>query len=457
MNCGKFPKDCPFDEYWRIVKTSHRQGKRIVGKSMVGSTVNSKKKGGAEFEKVYNQSNPSERTKNNQTVSGLYRLFIDTVYCWEGFFDTYGFAIVEDPKTPVLTDLGEYTSIGAITHWNNEEEALMNDPEGLNEFYRQNPRTIRHAFRDEADDCNFNLAKLIENMEHNTYESDHDEIGSTEIERGNFGWKDGVQDTEVVWYPNPTKGRFWIKKGCHPPKEYRNKKEMKLKYGVLAWSPMAEHLGCFGADPYNRDRGVDGRGSDGGIHLATKFNTSELPNDTFILEYIDRAQKVEFFFEDSLMAMVYYSIPLLGELSNEAFLTYIMDRGYRHYSLNNPFKTWKELSPTEKKIGGAPPQNSKIADQQFYAVQAYIEDYVGVSHDESKRPLGTMGDMVFNRTLEQWKNVDLKDRTKYDAYISSSLSLLGNQKRILKPKEETKPRRNPFRQYDNSGQISKAV
>lgn len=154
--------------------------------------------------------------------------------------------------------------------------------------------------------------------------------------------------------------------------------------------------------------------------------------------------------------MVYYSMPMLAELSNEAFLQYIADRGYRHYSLNNPFKTYKELGPTEKKLGGAPPQNSKIADQQFYAIEAYIEDNIGVAMDNRSRQKGEMGDMPFTRTLTQWKDVDLKDRTKYDAYISSSLSRLGNQRRVKK-KQEEKPRRNPFRKYDNSGKISKAV
>lgn len=454
---GKFPTDVPFSQYWDIVKTSHRQGIRIVGKAMVGSTVNSKKKGGAEYEKVYFQSDPLQRNRNGQTQSGLYRLFIDTVYCWEGFFDTYGFAIVEDPKEPVLNDLGKYISIGAITHWNNEEHSKRNDPEGLNEFYRQNPRTIRHAFRDEATDCDFNLNKIIEQMEHNTFESNHDEIGSDEIERGNLKWKDGIQDTEVIWYPDPKNGRFWVKKGCHPPKQYRNQKELKYYNGITAWAPMASHIGAFGADPYNRDRAADGRGSEGAIIGSTGLNVSEMPNDTFFVEYLYRPSKVKHFFEDMIMCMVYWSMPFLGELSNETFLQYIVDRGYRHYSLNNPFKNWNELSHTEKKLGGAPPQNAKIADQQFWAIESYIEDFVGISLDERKRPIGTMGNMVFNRTLEQWKDVDLSDRTKYDAYIASSLSRLAIHRRTPKIKTETETRRNPFQKYNNSGSRSKVI
>lgn len=445
---AKFPKDVPFDNYWRIVKTSHRQGKRIVGKAMVGSTVNSKKKGGREFEIVYMQSDPLKRNKNGQTASGLYSLFISAEYGLEGYYDTYGFSIVDDPEKPIKTDLDEYVTIGSNTHLDNELESLKIDPEAYNEQLRQFPRSIKDMFRDESDDCEFNLNKILEQIEYNKDEleekfSGNDVLDNNDIERGNFTWKGGIQDTEVIWNPNP-KGRFWIKKGCHPPLEYRNKKEKQFKNGITAWSPIGAHLGGFGVDPYNRDKSADGRGSKGAIHLSTTTNTSTLPNEKFILEYIDRAKKVTIFFEEVLMAMVYYSIPMLSELSNEAFLQYVYDRGYRHYSLNNPFKSYHELNPTEKKLGGAPPQNTKIADQQFYAIESYIEDNIGVAHDNRNRQKGNMGDMPFTRTLEQWKDVDLADRTKYDAFISSSLSRLACQRRIKKETKTVRQFINPF-------------
>ena len=147
-------------------------------------------------------------------------------------------------------------------------------------------------------------------------------------------------------------------------------------------------------------------------------------------------------------------MPFLGELSNEAFLQYVYDRGYRHFSLNNPFKSYKDLSPTEKKLGGAPPQGNLVADGQMYAMQAYVEDHIGYSTSDRIRPLGTIGSMPFNRTLEQIKDVDLKNRTKYDAYIGSTLSLIANQKRKIEKKKERQPFINPFTKYDNSGMRS---
>lgn len=453
MNCGKWPVDVPFSQYWNIVKTSHRQGRRIVGKAMVGSTVNALKKGGQEFKDVYDLSDPLDRTENDRTKSGLYNIFIPTQYCLEGFFDEYGFSIVDDPEKPITTDMGDKTSIGSSTYLENDIEALKDNPEDQNEYYRQNPRTIREAFRDEATDCDFNLLKLQEQLDHNEYE-----VVDNSIERGNLTWKDGIQDTEVIWRPDPN-GRFWIAEGCHPPDQYRNKRDKKMINGVLSWSPLAAHVGAFGVDPYNRSKTSDGRGSSGSIHLSTKTNTTYLPNEAFILEYIDRPRKVEDFFEDVIKAMVYYSMPALIEQSNEQFLKLIKERGYRNFSMNNPFKLWKDLNPTEKLYGGAPQQDTKIGDQQFYAIESYIEDYVGVARETRKdidRIQGQMGWMPFSRTLTQWKDVDTTNRTKYDAYISSSLSRLANQKRKLKTETKVK-KLSFFTKYNNDTNRSKTA
>lgn len=462
---GKWPKDVPFSQWWSVAKTCLRLGSRIVGKAMIGSTVNAMKKGGSEFKKIWDLSDALDRNQNNQTKSGLYRLFIDAAFCIEGFFDEYGFSIVETPTKPIKNELGEYKSIGAISFLDNELLSLKDDPEAYNEQLRQFPRKENDAFRDEATDCSFNLMKILEQLEHNTDELNEKYAANTpdgndEIEKGNLQWENGIKDTKVIWVPNPN-GRFWIAKGCHPPKEYCNVKEKKMFNGVLSWAPVAGHIGTIGIDPYNRSKTVDGRGSRGAAHLHTKTNTSYLPNEKFIVEYIDKPKTIEMFFEDMIMLAVYYSVPFLCELSNERFLHIVKERGYRHYSMNNPFKLYKDLSATEKEIGGAPPQDAKIGDAQFYAVESYIEKYIGVARDErdDERKQGDIGYMPFSRTLEQWKDVDPSSpggRTKFDAYISSSLALLGNQKKTFKATEK-KEAFIPFQKFDNTGTFSTIV
>jgi len=304
----------------------------------------------------------------------------------------------------------------------------------------------------------------MEQIDHNKFElndrfnKDREFVGNDDMTRGNFRWEDGIQDTNVIWEPDDVKGRFFIKNGCHPLPSFSNKKEEKFMNMKLAMAPIAADLGTIGVDPYNRTKNADGRGSKGAMALNTKSHTyDELPNDTMIMEYIDRPKKVSLFYEDVIMAMVYFSVPILSEQSNDEFLRTLVERGYRHYSMNNPFKSWSQLTPTEQELGGAPAQDTKIGDQQFYVTEAFVEDHVGIARDERHRPKGVIGDMPFTRTLYQLKEVDTEKRTKYDAYISFSLSKLGNKKPTKKKVEVSKTVSNPFSTYNNKGLTSKRI
>ncbi len=455
---GKWPKDCLFSQWWGVAKTCLRLGSRIVGKAMIGSTVNAMLKGGGEFKKIWDLSSPLDRNQNGQTKSGLYSLFIDAAYCIEGFFDVFGFSVADDPAQAFTNELGEIKKIGAATYLKNELDSLKDDPEAYNEQLRQFPRTERDAFRPDATDCAFNLVKILEQIEYNSdtlNETWNNNIpnGNTEIERGNFSWKDGIKDSEVIWNPAP-EGRFWIAKDCHPPKEYRNKREKKMINGVLAFAPMAGHVYCMGIDPYNVTKSADNRGSFGSTLIRTKLNTTALPNNSYILEYVDRAKTVKLFFEDMIMCAVYYSVPFLCELSNYQFLDLVKERGYRHFSMNNPFKMFKDLTPAEKEFGGTPAQNVQIGEQQFTAIQSDIEDLIGYANDESNRDLGKMGYMPFTRTLVQWKDFEPAKRTKYDAFIASSLASVACQKRDFTPPPPPSASLSIFETYNNDNLYS---
>jgi hypothetical protein len=92
------------------------------------------------------------------------------------------------------------------------------------------------------------------------------------------------------------------------------------------------------------------------------MNTWHFPNNAFVLEYIDRPATVEMFYEDVIMAMHYYSIPMFPEFSSDKFSQCIVDRGYRHFVKNNPFLSWRKLSTEEQKYGGVNAQNQKYGN-----------------------------------------------------------------------------------------------
>ena len=97
-------------------------------------------------------------------------------------------------------------------------------------------------------------------------------------------------------------------------------------------------MGAFGCDSYDISGTTDGRGSKGALHGLTKFSMEDAPPSTFFLEYVARPQTAEMFFEDVLMACVFYGMPILCENNKPRLLYYFKRRGYRGYSMNRPDK-----------------------------------------------------------------------------------------------------------------------
>jgi hypothetical protein len=80
------------------------------------------------------------------------------------------------------------------------------------------------------------------------------------------------------------------------------------------------------------------RGSNGSLHGLTKFSMEDVPPNHFFLEYIARPQTAEIFFEDVLMACIFYGMPILAENNKPRLLYHFKRRGYRGFSMNRPDK-----------------------------------------------------------------------------------------------------------------------
>ncbi len=438
---GKWERPDNILNNWRVTKTTLRLGSRIVGKCMMGSTSNALDKGGANFKKLYENSNVTERNRNGQTSSGLYSLFIPMEWNYEGFIDTYGNPVFDTPKEPAEGPYGELIDQGVIEHWQNEVDGLKNDQDSLNEYYRQFPRTEQHAFRDEAKESLFNLTKIYEQIDYN------EEVqNGMQVTQGSFQWEGGEQDSNVIFAPNMN-GRFrvsWV-----PPKNLQNR--VIVKNGVKY--PGNEHIGAFGCDSYDISGTVDKRGSKGSLHGLTKFSMEDAPPNMFFLEYIARPQTAEIFFEDVLMALVFYGMPLLCENNKPRLLYYLKRRGYRGFSMNRPDKLWNKLSVTEKDIGGIPNSSEDIKQAHAAAIESYIENYVGQVTE------GVYGDTYFQKTLEDWAGFNINNRTKFDATISSGLAIMACNKNRYRPSAEKVIRSVPlsFKKYNNKGYSSKII
>ena len=177
------------------------------------------------------------------------------------------------------------------------------------------------------------------------------------------------------------------------------------------------------------------------------------PANTFFLEYIARPQTAEIFFEEILMALVFYGMPILAENNKPRLLYYLRRRGYRGFSMNRPDKIWNKLSVAEKEIGGIPNSSEDIKQAHAAAIEMYINDHVGLQED------GTHGTMYFNEALNDWARFDINKRTKHDASISTGLAIMACNRHLYRPNPTFKkpPLDLSISKYNNRGLSSRII
>ena len=413
---GKWEKPTDIREAWRIERTCLIVGKRVVGKALVGSTVNPMGKGGDEYKGLWEDSDPDERNNNGRTRSGLYRIFIPAYEALEGFFDKHGNAVVDNPEKEIEGVDGEPIDQGSRIYLKNERHSFKDDPSELNEIIRQFPFTEDEAFRDSIEGSLFNIGKIYQQIEYN------DDLYPNPVVQGNFVWR--VKDEEVVFSPDPN-GRFrvaWL-----PPDHLRNNKADERGKRI---APNA-HIGVGGVDSYDLDATVDGRGSKGALHMYNKFSMDAPPN-MFVVEYASRPDLASIFYEDVLMCAFFYGYPLLIENNKYGIARYFESRGYDGYLMDRPQHLRNPNSSSNVRTKGIPSNSQDVIQSHAQAIEAYIHDHVGV-----RAETGEMGQMLFNRTLEDWIAYKIDKRTKFDLTISSGLALLAAQKaKQQKPKAD---------------------
>jgi len=134
-------------------------------------------------------------------------------------------------------------------------------------------------------------------------------------------------------------------------------------------------------------------------------------------------------------------------------IIYLKRRGYRKFSINRPDKVFNKLSITEKEIGGIPNSSEDIKQAHAAAIETYIQSYVGNSGDDP------YSHVYFNRTLNDWAKFDINKRTKFDAAISSGLSIMACNRHLYSPvglKQKNKLNFS-FSKYKNSGLTSQII
>lgn len=442
---GKIEKPANFLFHWKKVAPTMDENGIIVGKAWLGSTLESRDKGGREAKIMWDGSDIKKRNKvTNRTRTALYRYFMSIDENSAGHTDKFGVCHTTRPKTrPPLNQAGEPILIGATEYYDAlESEAKKQGQEAYNEHKRNHPRNIQDAFRDKVQNSAFNLNNITDQHDYN------DLLMSTEGRKtivGDFQWSGGVFDTEVEFVPNDN-GRFEI--SWLPPKEMRNQWEWKNSQRA----PKNHWLGAGGLDPFGKDQTQDGKGSKGSIHFINRPNAN-FPETgrMFVLEYIHRPDRLAQFYEDALMASVFYGYPIFYENDKSGIETYFQERGYLEFLMLRPARYDSRKNKKVKERGA--PSRGIMIDAVYYALNDYINTYVGEKEN------GEMGNMFFQRTLEDWLRFEPNNRTAYDASISSGYALCAIQVDAPQVKNLPKVQLNqaPFRMYNNSGNVSKHI
>jgi hypothetical protein len=455
---SKWKRGLSFLKHWGEVAPTLDEGGSVVGKAFVGSTVAAKKDGGENYLSLYTQSQLDKRDKITQrTPSGLYPYFLPAHKNMADFTDVYGVCHeILEPGQSFINTKGVEKKIGALQFLYAKRESKRKEgPVDYNNELRAFPITIHDAFRDELQTQLFDIEKINDQISHNNKNLIHNNLV-----QGNFVWKNGVKFTEVEWRPND-KGRFllsWI-----PDVEFRNKWVEKSVYGIRTKCPASPFSGTLACDPYDKDAVVDSKlvdtengvqqnlGSRGAIHGLTGYNINNAPSNEFFLEYICRPKDAEMFFEDALMASIFYSMPILTENNKQSMLEYFYRNGYRGYQVSRFDKDPMKLSADEKKYGGMPNSSPNMINAHWTSLESYINKFVGKYEiTDGEKPIreeGAMGYMPFNKTLQDWLRFDPKKRTDYDASISSGLCIMAINQESYRPKVEKKAQVLRFKRY----------
>lgn len=414
---GKFIK-FSVTRWWDIHKDCHTTGiKEITGKAICGSTAGEFGKGGGKaFKELYDNSNIMGRNPLGMTESGLYALFIPAEYGQQGFYDEHGWVIWDNPDEPIKNELGKEMRIGVSEMLDEIEEALKHDEIKLNAQRRKHPRKLAHAFKDEKQIDMFNQQNL---QEHEYYLKDQIKSPAyhKKVFKMNLFWK---KDGTVEHRASDT-GKFkvvWM-----PDREDRN--GYTEVYGRK--KPLLEHIGAFGTDPYYATKVVHGKGSSGAMLGLTKEKGEGFPNDTFFLIYDHRPKSEYEFYDDMIMASVYYSMPNLVERNKRGLLVNMLERGYRGYALERPDKTKKELTGDDKSIGGWYSESYAITEQENL-LEAYIERSVGSATNFNNAKV------YFPELIKSWQEYDPSAknyRTINDLAVASMFAIAANKKKVI--------------------------
>jgi hypothetical protein len=350
---------------------------RIIGKSLLTTTVEDMEQGGDAFKKIWDNSDHTKKS-GKRTPSGLYRYFCpadETRY-----YDKFGYAHREKALNEILE----------------ERKLLSKDTRALSSIIRKEPLSWEEAFRIDGSKCLYDAMKLNERLDRLSWKENITTCG-------NFVWEGGVKDTKVYWEPSRN-GRWEVVKLFE-----RDEDSNKIVKRGESFYP--NNIGfVMGVDPVDHNQTQDGKRSNGAGMVLQKYNSvseDDQYNYSFVCKYIYRPESVQVFYEDMIKTAVYYGCQVLFENQKIGLMHYFNDRGYSNFLMWLPERT-------QPGIAASPKTHQHIAE----LTESYINDY----HEK----------LYFKDVVQELLEFDISNTTAFDGAMAMGYALIGDQVKVTK-------------------------
>jgi hypothetical protein len=350
---------------------------RIIGKSLLTTTVEDMEQGGAAFKKIWDNSDHTKKT-GKRTPSGLYRYFCpadETRY-----YDNFGYAHREKALDEILE----------------ERKLLSKDTRALSAVIRKEPLSWEEAFRIDGSKCLYDAMKLNERLDRLNWKEN---ITTS----GNFVWEGGVRDSRVIWEPSRN-GRWEVVKLFD---NYEDSNKI-VKKGESFYP---NNIGfVMGIDPVDHNQTQDGKRSNGAGMVLQKYNSAkddDQYNYAFVCKYIYRPESVQVFYEDMIKTAVYYGCQVLFENQKIGLMHYFNDRGYSNFLMWLPERT-------QPGIAASPKTHQHIAE----LTESYINDY----HEK----------LYFKDVVQELLEFDISNTTAFDGAMAMGYALVADQVKVTR-------------------------
>lgn len=304
----------------------------FIGKMLATTTVADIQSGGAEFKKYWDASDQTKiNPKTGETESGLYRFFIPSYKTKN--FDKFGYPDQEKNKKIITAKLNQYLEAGDSKTYNHER--------------RISPMSENDLFASDSDSCPFNVAVIDTALNYiGSLEDNHRE----HARMYDLVWE--IPDKKVKAVANPLNGKWSIT--FLPLESDQNQILDTESTGSGRFKPLNDHKYAMGTDPVSMGIEAEHGSSNAAIAVYRKADVhheAELFSENFIADYVHDPDNPEDFYEDQILACVFFGCEVLIEKNKFDIYNYMKKRGYINFVMQQPSNTVSITNKSEMKEG----------------------------------------------------------------------------------------------------------